>query len=78
MMAQEQKIINRHLLVEVLKIYHTCETEVDQAKMLDARIALANIADMVPNTYNTNEGWVVKKMKPKYVIRIIAILPIIY
>ncbi len=77
-MAQEQKIINKHLLTEVLKIYHTCEVEVNQAKMLDARVALANIVDKVPNTYNTNEGWVVKKMKLEYVNRITAILPIIY
>jgi hypothetical protein len=25
MMAEEQKIIDRHLLAKVLKIYHTCE-----------------------------------------------------
>jgi hypothetical protein len=39
---------------------------------------LTNIVDKVPDRYNTNEGWVVKKMKPKYVNRIAAILPIIY
>jgi hypothetical protein len=46
--------------------------------MSNARVALANIADRVPNTYNTNERWVVKKMKSKYANRIVAILPIIY
>jgi hypothetical protein len=46
--------------------------------MLDARVALADITDKVPNTYNTNERWVVKKMKLKYVNRIPTILPIIY
>jgi hypothetical protein len=46
--------------------------------MLDARIALANIANKVLNTYNTNEGWVVKKMKSKYVKIIVVILSIIY
>ncbi len=46
--------------------------------MFDARITLANIANRVPNTYNTNERWVVKKMKSKYANRIAAILPIIY
>jgi predicted nucleotidyltransferase len=46
--------------------------------MLDAKVALVNITDKVPNTYNTNEGWVAKKMKLEYVNRIVAILPIIY
>jgi hypothetical protein len=46
--------------------------------MLDAKVALVNIADKVSNTYNTNERWVVKKTRSKYVNRIIAILPIIY
>jgi hypothetical protein len=46
--------------------------------MLHARIALANIADKVPNTYNTTKGWVVKKTKLEYANRIVAILPIIY
>jgi hypothetical protein len=46
--------------------------------MSNAIIALINIADRVPNTYNTNEGWVVKKMKSKYVNIIVAILPNIY
>jgi hypothetical protein len=46
--------------------------------MLDARITLVDIVDRVPNTYDTDEGWVVKKMRSKYVNRIAAILPIIY
>jgi hypothetical protein len=46
--------------------------------MFYARVALANIVDRVPNTYNTNERWVVKKMKLEYGNRIVAILPIIY
>jgi hypothetical protein len=46
--------------------------------MLDVRVALANIVDRIPDIYNTNEGWVVKKMRSKYVNRIVAILPIIY
>jgi hypothetical protein len=46
--------------------------------MLDAKVVLANITNRVPNTYNTNEGWVVKKMKPKHVNRIDVILLIIY
>jgi hypothetical protein len=46
--------------------------------MSNARVALENIVDTVPNTYNTNDGWVVKKMKSRYVNRIVAILPIIY
>jgi hypothetical protein len=31
--------------------------------MFDARVALANIVDKIPNTYNVDERWVVKKMK---------------
>jgi hypothetical protein len=46
--------------------------------MLDVRVALINIIDRVLDTYNTNEGWVVKKMRSKYVNKIVAILPIIY
>jgi hypothetical protein len=46
--------------------------------MLDSIVALVDIANKVSNIYNTNEGWVVKIMKPKYVNRITTILPIIY
>jgi hypothetical protein len=46
--------------------------------MSNAKVTLVDIADKVPNTYNTNEGWVVKKMRLEYVNRIVAILPIIY
>ncbi len=46
--------------------------------MSNARVALAEIVDRIPNTYNINEGWVVKKMRSKYFNRIVAILPIIY
>ncbi len=58
MLKEEQKIIDKHLLEEVLKICHIRETEANQAKMLDARVALANIIDKVLDIYNTNEGWV--------------------
>ncbi len=34
--------------------------------MSDARIIVVNIADRVLDTYNTNERWVVKKMRLKY------------
>jgi hypothetical protein len=51
---------------------------VDRAEMSNARITLANIANRVLNTYNTNEGWVVKKMRSKYVKIIVVILSIIY
>jgi len=30
--------------------------------MSNARVTLVNITDRVLNTYNTNEGWVVKKL----------------
>jgi hypothetical protein len=65
-------------LVEVLKICHIGEIEANQAKMLDVRVALVDIADRVPNIYNTNEGWVVKKMRSPYANKIATILPIIY
>ncbi len=77
-MVEESRIIDKHLLTKVFKIYHTSEAEVDQAEMSNVRIALTNIANKVLDTYNTNERWVVQKMKPKYVNRILAILPIIY
>jgi hypothetical protein len=60
-------------LAEVFLICHTRETKANHAKMLDVRVALANIVDRVLDTYNTNERWVVNKMKSKY-----ANLPIIY
>jgi hypothetical protein len=41
-------------------------------------IILVDITDRVPYSYNTNERWVVKKMKLEYANRIVAILPIIY
>jgi hypothetical protein len=46
--------------------------------MLDAIVALANVANRIPNIYNTNEGWVAKKMRSKYANKIVIILPIIY
>jgi hypothetical protein len=46
--------------------------------MSNVKVALTDIVDRVLDTYNTNEGWVVKKMKPKYVNRVAMILPIIY
>jgi hypothetical protein len=46
--------------------------------MSNARIILVDIANIVPDTYNTNERWVVKKMRSKYANRIVAILLIIY
>ncbi len=78
MMVEQQRIINIHLSKEVFKICHTGETKVDRAEMSNARITLANIANRVLNTYNTNEGWVVKKMRSKYVKIIVVILSIIY
>jgi hypothetical protein len=46
--------------------------------MSNAKIVIIDIADKVPCTYDTNERWVVEKIKPKYVNRIVAILSIIY
>jgi predicted nucleotidyltransferase len=46
--------------------------------MSNAKVALVEIIDRVPNMYSTNERWVVKKMKLEYANKIVAILPIIY
>jgi hypothetical protein len=66
------------MLVEVFKICHTWETKVNHVEMLNARVALANIADRVLDTYNTNERWVIRKMRSEYIKKIIANFPIIY
>jgi hypothetical protein len=65
MMVEEHNIIDKHLLVEVLKICHIGGTKVDCVEMLDATIALEDIVDRVPDTYNTNEGWVEKEKESK-------------
>jgi hypothetical protein len=78
MLGEKQKIIDKHVVAKGFKICHIRETKTNEAEMSNARIALINIVDKVPNTYNTNEGWVVKKMRLEYANRIVAILPIIY
>jgi len=65
-------------LAEVLKICHIGETKANQAKMSNVKVAPIDIVNRVPNTYNTNERWVMKKMKLEYVNKIATILPIIY
>ncbi len=45
MLGDEQKIVDKHMLVEVSRIYHTGETNADQAKMFNARIALVEIVE---------------------------------
>jgi hypothetical protein len=42
--------------------------------MSDARVALVDTTNRILDTYNTNEGWVIKKMKSEYANRIVAIL----
>jgi hypothetical protein len=44
-------------LAKVLKFCHTRDIE------FDARITLADIIDGVLDIYNTNERWVMKKMR---------------
>jgi hypothetical protein len=39
--------------------------------MFDAKVTLVEIANIVLDTYNTNEGWVVKKMKSKMLIELL-------
>jgi len=46
--------------------------------LMQEYITLVEITNIVPNIYNTNESWVVKKMTSEYANRITAILPIIY
>ncbi len=70
-LRDEQRIINNHVLVEVFKIYHIGEIEVDQAKMFDARVTLADITNKVLDIYNNNEGWVVKKMRSSMLIELL-------
>jgi hypothetical protein len=44
--------------------------------MSNAKVTLADIANKVLDTYNIDEKWVLKKMRSKYVNRIVAILQI--
>jgi hypothetical protein len=46
--------------------------------MSNAKVTLVEIVNRVIDTNNTNERWVVKKMRSKYANRIVVILPIIY
>ncbi len=46
--------------------------------MYDAIVTLVEIIDRVLDTYNNNEGWVVKKMRSEYDNRIVVIMPIMY
>jgi hypothetical protein len=78
MLGEEQRIIDKHVLAKVFRICHIGEAKANQANMFNARIALAEIIDKVLDTYNINEGWVVKKMRLEYANKIVAILLIIY
>jgi len=77
-LGEKQRVIEKHLLVEVFKIYHIGETKVDHVEMSNAKVELVDIVDKILDIYNTNEGWVIKKMRLEYANRIIVILPIIY
>jgi hypothetical protein len=46
--------------------------------MSDVRVALTEITNKILEIYNTNERWVVKKMRSRYANRFAAIMPIIY
>jgi hypothetical protein len=78
MLGEEQRIVDKHVLAKVFRIYHIRETKANQVEMSDAKVALVNIIDTFLDTYNTYEGWVAKKMKSKYANKFVAILPIIY
>ncbi len=60
------------------KLQHFYEKVIKDIQMLDAKVTLVYIVHKVLDTYNTNEGLVVKKMRSKYVNKIATILPIIY
>jgi hypothetical protein len=55
MLGENHKIIDKHVVAEVFMNCHTRETKANQAKMSNAKIALVDIVDKGPNTYNTNE-----------------------
>jgi hypothetical protein len=78
MLGGEHKIKNKHLLAEVFKICHIGDIKTNQVEMFNAKVTLTDITNRVFDTYNTNERWVVKKMRSEYANRIVAILPIIY
>jgi hypothetical protein len=78
MLGDKHRIIDKHVLAKVFKIRHTRKTKANRVEMSNARVTLVDIVNRVPNTYNTNERWVVKKMRSKYANKIVAILPIIY
>jgi hypothetical protein len=63
MLGEEQRIIDKHVLVEVFRICHIGEIKANEIEMFDVRVALAKITHKFFDTYNTNEGWVVKKMR---------------
>ncbi len=46
--------------------------------MFNVRVALAKIPNRIHDTYNTNEWWVVKKMRSEFTNKIATIMPIIY
>jgi hypothetical protein len=56
MLGEEQKVINKHLLSKVSKIYHIGKIEADKVEMFDVKVALGNITNKVCAIYNTNEG----------------------
>ncbi len=78
MVGEKQRIIDKHLLAKIFKIYHTRKRRANRAEISDARVTFTNIVDKVLDIYNTNERWVVKNMRSKYVNKIATILPIIY
>ncbi len=44
------------MLAEVFWICHKGKTKANQKEMFVARVALVEIADRIPKTYNTNDG----------------------
>ncbi len=78
MLGDGQREIDKHVLAKVFRICHTRKKEVDQVEMSNARVALANIIDRVPNIYNINGGCIVKNTRLEYVNGIVIILLIIY
>ncbi len=46
-LGEEQKVIDKHLLTEVLKIYHIGKTKVDHVEMSNAKVELVDIANRI-------------------------------
>ncbi len=56
MLGEKQRVIDKHLLVEILKIYYIRKTEADHVEMFDAKVELVDIANRVLDIYTPMKG----------------------